>query len=79
MTTSYCRRDLRAVDFLAMLLFGSGFVGAIGVVLLTPRAPVLAWMFVAGLLWVGLVLHFKVRQLAANGGREPVKFENVPE
>ena len=81
--TRYNKRDMRSVDMFAL------FLAAAGAVMLLPSlasaasaevsaAPV-AWFSALAFLVLGLALHFKVRDLSKNGGREPEEYPGVPE
>lgn len=88
--TTYDKRDLRAADFAAILFFGFGLVLA-AFATISPFVPIgrlaaaggamrwLAWIAAAAFAMVGGILNLKVRQLARNGGREPVDYDGVPD
>jgi len=82
--TTYTKRDLRAVDLLAMVLFGVGIVLAlIAVAKLTSSKgggdTLLLWIGAVSSLSLGTALSLKVRQLVRNKGEEPKDYDGVPE
>lgn len=81
--TSYTKRDLRAADMLAMVLFGLGFLMTLTAALRGAGKGMAAtpaqWVVAASLLVLGLALHLKVRQLVRHRGREPEEYPGVPE
>lgn len=89
--TSYSKRDIRAADILAVILFSIGLI-LLGLaifetatqpkVAIDPRAGGVVrvlWFFAGTFTLMGGALGLKVRELARNGGREPVAYEGVPE
>jgi len=84
--TTYTKRDVRAADMLAMILFGFGVVlvfiaifkttGKVG----TEGGSVAGTWIIAGVfLALGTALNLKVRQLVRTKGTEPVDYEGVPD
>lgn len=85
--TSYTKRDLRAVDMLAMVLVGFGaflllwavlsltFTKSTAHTMPSPRVWIIAGVFVL----LGVALNLKVKELVRNGGREPEDYPGVRE
>jgi len=75
---TYTKREIRAVDLLAMILFGFGLLLVLLAVLRTYRADeagsaVGGWIVAGVFLLLGLALNLKVRQLDRNNGTEPTQ------
>ena len=84
--TTYNKRDIRAADMLAMVLFGFGVVlvcfaalGSIGKAGKEGGSVVGAWLIAGVFLALGTALNLKVRQLVRNKGVEPVDYDGVPD
>lgn len=84
--TAYNKRDIRAADILAMILFGFGVVLAfLAVLKMTGKVDkeggslVGLWIVAGVFLILGLALNLKVRQLVRNKGAEPVDYDGVPD
>ena len=84
--TSYTKRDIRAADMLAMILFGFGVVLAffavfkmVGKADKAGGSVVGAWILAGVFLALGTALNLKVRQLVRNKGAEPVDYDGVPD
>src|SRR5690606_18552239 len=85
--TTYTKRDLRAADMLAMILFGFGVVllliamsttfgwlqgsGEAGKPVASPRSAFKIYLMATVFLMIGGALSLKIRQLVRNKGREP--------
>jgi hypothetical protein len=84
--TTYTKRDLRAADMLAMILFGFGVVLLCFAILKTTGATdkdggsvVGTWIVAGVFLALGTALNLKVRQLIRTKGAEPVDYDGVPD
>ena len=84
--THYTKRDVRAADMLAMILFGFGLVLVVFAVFKTigkadkeSGSVAGTWIIAGVFLALGTVLNLKVRQLVRNKGAEPVDYDGVPE
>jgi lipopolysaccharide export LptBFGC system permease protein LptF len=84
--TTYTKRDIRAADMLAMILFGFGVVLVFFAVLKTTGkvgkeggSLVGTWIIAGVFLALGTALHLKVRQLVRTKGAEPVDYDGVPD
>jgi hypothetical protein len=74
--TTYTKRDIRAADLLAVILFGFGLLLVVLAVLKMFEAErtgsaVGTWLVAGVFLMLGLALNLKVRQLGRNKGAEP--------
>lgn len=82
--TTYTKRDLRAVDLLALILVCIGgllALAALSKVLGTKdggNSPLL-WIGAVCTLALGTALNLKVRQLVRHKGQEPKEYDGVPE
>jgi hypothetical protein len=93
--TTYTKRDIRAADLLALLLFGLGFVlvlfaaipliaslgGAekIDKAAVAPQSSFGLWFAGGCFLLLGTALNLKVREIIRNKGREAADYEGVSE
>lgn len=84
--TVYTKRDIRAADMLAMILFGFGAVfvcfaafKTTGKVGKAGDSAVGTWIIAGVFLALGTALNLKVRQLVRTKGAEPVDYDGVPE
>ena len=78
--TTYTKRDLRAVDLLALVLFVVGIVLALFAVFQVARQnTLLLWIAAVSTLSLGAALNLKLRQLVRNKGEEPQDYDGVPE
>ncbi len=84
--TSYTKRDIRAADILAMILFGFGVVLVLfavfkvtGKVGKEGGSVVGTWIIASVFLALGTALNLKVRQLVRTKGVEPVDYDGVPD
>jgi hypothetical protein len=83
--TTYTKRDIRAADALAMILFGLGVVLVFFAVFKTigkadkGGSVVGAWIIAGVFLALGTALNLKVRQLVRTKGAEPVDYDGVPD
>ncbi len=75
-TTTYSKRDVRAVDLFALLLFGVGIaLAASGLFAILGLGAgqvsvVHVWLAAVVFLALGMAMHLKVRELTRNHGRE---------
>jgi hypothetical protein len=75
--TTYTKRDLRAVDLLALVLFAVGIVLVL-VALIRSGDTLLLWIGAVSTMSLGAALKLKLRQLHRNlGSEEPNKFGGV--
>lgn len=83
--TTYTKRDIRAADMLAMILFGFGVVLVFFAVFKTignagkGGSVVGTWIIAGVFLALGTALNLKVRQLVRTKGAEPVDYDGVPD
>lgn len=83
--TTYTKRDIRAADMLAMVLFGFGavlvFYAGLGTLGKAEQggSAVGAWILAGVFLALGTALNLKVRQLVRTKGVEPVDYDGVPD
>ena len=84
--TTYTKRDIRAADILAMVLFGFGVVLVLFAVLKATGkvgdgggSVVGLWIVAGVFLLLGGALNLKVRQLIRSKGVEPVDYDGVPD
>ena len=77
--TTYTKRDLRAVDLLALVLFVIGIVLALFAVFKVRQNTLLLWIAAVSTLSLGVALNLKLRQLVKNKGEEPQDYDGVPE
>ncbi len=77
--TTYTKRDLRAVDLLALVLFVIGIVLALFAVFQVRQNTLLLWIAAVSTLSLGVALNLKLRQLVRNKGEEPQDYDGVPE
>lgn len=84
--TTYDKRDIRAADILAMILFGFGVVllcfaifRMTGKVAKEGGSAAGLWIAAGVFLVLGFALNLKVRQLVRNKGVEPVDYDGVPD
>jgi lipopolysaccharide export LptBFGC system permease protein LptF len=82
--TTYTKRDVRAADMLAMILFGFGVVlvlfaifKMIGKTDKSSGSIAGTWIIAGVFLGLGMALNLKVRQLVRNKGVEPVDYDGV--
>jgi lipopolysaccharide export LptBFGC system permease protein LptF len=82
--TTYTKRDIRAADILAMILFGFGVVLVCFAVFKTTGtlgkeggSVVGTWIIAGVFLALGTALNLKVRQLVRTKGAEPVDCDGV--
>lgn len=83
--TTYTKRDIRAADLLAMILFGFGVILAVCAGFGTfgkaeqGGSAAGAWILAGVFLALGTALNLKVRQLVCAKGAEPVDYDGVPD
>ena len=84
--TTYTKRDIRAADMLAMILFGFGVVlvffavfKMIGKADKESGSVAGMWIIAGAFLALGTALNLKVRQLVRTKGAEPVDYDGVPD
>lgn len=83
--TTYTKRDIRAADMLAMILFGFGLVLVLFAIFATADTgksagrAVGAWLIAGVFLVLGTALNLKVRQLVRTKGVEPTDYEGLPD
>lgn len=84
--TTYTKRDIRAADLLAIILFGFGVVLAVFALFDSTSAKgsgsggaVGSWLMAAVFLALGTALNLKVRQLIRTKGVEPKDYDGVPD
>jgi len=93
--TIYTKRDMRAADMLALILFGFGVVLSLlamitnfgwlqapaveGKPVAGPRSAFSLWLMAVVFLMLGAAMNLKVRQLVRNKGREPDDYAGVPD
>ncbi|HEX5050913.1 MAG TPA: hypothetical protein VFZ65_03995 [Planctomycetota bacterium] len=84
--TTYTKRDIRAADMMAMILFGFGVVlvffavfKMIGKADKEGGSVAGTWIIAGVFLALGTALNLKVRQLVRNKGVEPVDYDGVPD
>lgn len=84
--TTYSKRDIRAADLLAIILFGFGVVLAVFALLDSASAKgpgsggaIGSWLMAAVFLALGTALNLKVRQLIRTKGVEPKEYDGVPD
>jgi hypothetical protein len=84
--TTYTKRDIRAADMLAMILFGFGVALVLFALFKTlgkagkeGGSDVGTWIIAGVFLSLGTALNLKVRQLVRTKGAEPVDYDGVPD
>ena len=82
--TRYTKRDLRAVDVLAMFLVGVGIVLALIALFAVVGSKggadtLLLWIAAGSTLALGTALNLKVRRLIRTEGEEPSEYGDVAE
>ena len=84
--TIYTKRDIRAADILAMILFGFGVVLVLFAILKATGkvgegggSAGTLWIVAGVFLLLGGALNLKVRQLIRNKGAESVDYDGAPD
>ncbi len=84
--TTYTKRDIRAADILAMILFGFGVVLLGFAIFMTlgktgkgGGSAFPMWLMAGVFLALGTALNLKIRQLIRAEGTEPTDYDGVPD